>query len=206
MKRWSMGLILALIALLVPGVALADDDDWGDLDRFAFGIGLGQVDLSDSRSDDSTETYFGANFRILLGDDDGQKDDNTVVAYLEPEIGYWERGVRIPVGDGATANSDSSDMMVGLNVLGVVPFRRVDYFFGAGIGIHFFDAGLDAAGVDLSSDETFGVNIQVGIDVHLTDSLGFFGLMRLDLIEEAAGAQVGEEQAKIWVGLRAFFG
>ncbi len=204
MKRWPLAVLLALFMTMVPGAASAQDED-DYLDRYAFGIGIGQVDLSDSRSDDSTETYFGANFRILIGDKNAGRDDKSVVAYVEPEIGYWERGVRIPVGDG-TANSDASDMVVGVNILGLVPFQRVDYFFGAGIGIHFFDAGLDTSGIELSSDETFGVNIQVGIDVHLGDALGVFALMRLDLIEEAQGAQIGEEQAKIVVGLRFSFG
>ena len=206
MKRWSMGMILALLALLVPGAAFAGDGDWAEVDRFAFGIGLGLVDLSDSLTDDSTETYLAANLRILLGDKDAEKDDKTVVAYLEPEIGYWERDVRVPLNVGGTANSSSSDFMVGVNILGVVPFRRVDYFFGAGLGVHFFDVGLDADNVDLGSDETFGVNVQVGIDVRLGEKAGLFGLLRLDLIEEVEGAQIGEEQAKIVLGARFFFG
>ena len=206
MKRWSLGLILALLALLLPGTVFADD--WDDVDRFAFGIGLGLVDLSDSISEDSTETYLAANLRILLGDKDesAKKDDQTVVAYIEPEIGYWERDVRIPLDAGGTASTSSSDFMVGVNILGVVPFRKVDYFFGAGLGIHFFDVGLSTANVDLGSDETFGVNIQVGIDVHITANFGIFGLMRLDLIEEVEGTQIGEEQAKIVLGGRFFFG
>ena len=209
MKRWSLGMILAVLALLGPGTAFADDD-WDEVDRFAFGIGLGLVDLSDSIAEDSTETYLAANFRILLGEKDKheKKDDKTVVAYLEPEIGYWERDVRIPLNTvgGGTVNSSSSDFMVGLNIVGVVPFRKVDYFFGAGLAIHFFDVGLNADNVDLGSDETFGVNVQVGIDVHITDSFGVFGLLRLDLIEEVEGAQIGEEQAKIVLGGRFFFG
>ncbi len=204
MKRWSLVVILAFLASFVPSTASADGD--GDLDRFAFGIDLGLVDLSDSLTTDSTETYLTANFRILLGDEGGKRDDKTVVAYLEPEIGYWERGVRIPLTAGGTASSDSSDTLLGINILGVVPFRKVDYFFGAGIGMHFFDVGIDPGNVDLGSDETFGVNIQVGIDVHVTDNLGVFGLLRLDLIEDVVGQQIGEEQAKIVLGLRFFFG
>ena len=59
MKLWSMAIVLVLSASLAPGAASAED-------RFAFGIGVGLVDLSDVRVD-NTQTYLHANFRILLG-------------------------------------------------------------------------------------------------------------------------------------------
>ncbi len=197
MKRWSPLVFLALFAALVPGIASAQDE----LNRFAFGIGIGLVDLSDSIDDSSTETYVHANFRILLGDDSGQRDDKTVVAYLEPEIGYWEANSRFALPDGSAVQSDQSDLMLGLNIIGVVPFQKVDYFLGAGLSIHSFDAGRNISGVQLNDDEVFGVNIQTGLDVRLTDNLGVYGLLRLDLVED-----IQEEQAKINLGLRFFFG
>ena len=70
MKRWSLVVLFALLATLASGSASAQDDD---IDRFAFGLGIGLVDLSDSVDDESTETYITANFRILLGDKDRRR-------------------------------------------------------------------------------------------------------------------------------------
>ncbi len=197
MKRWSPIALLALLALLVPSSAMAQNEE---LDRFAFGVGIGLVDLSDSVLDNSTETYLTAAFRILLGDKDRGRDDQAVVAYLEPEIGYWEANNRIPIGD-SSVESNQSDLSVGLNIVGLVPFRRVDYFLGAGLAIHSFDAGRDVSGIQLDDDETFGVNIQTGLSVHVSENVDIFGLLRLDLVEDGQ-----EEQAKIVLGLRFNFG
>ncbi len=199
MKRWSLVVLLTLFATLVPGIASAQKQE---LDRYAFGIGIGLVDLSDSVDDSSTETYIHANFRILIGDKSAQRDDKTVVAYLEPEIGYWEANNRFSLPDGSSVPTDQSDLMLGLNVIGVVPFERVDYFLGAGFSIHSFDSGGNISGVNIGSDDdSFGVNVQTGIDVRLSDSVGIYGLLRIDLVED-----VQEEQAKITLGLRFFFG
>ncbi len=199
MKRWSPVVLLALITTLIPSAAMAQKHK-DDLDRFAFGIGIGLVDLSDSILDNSTETYVAASFRIMLGDKDKKRDHQSVVAYVEPEISYWEADNRVPVGTG-TVDASQSDLMVGLNIIGVVPFDKVDYFLGAGLSIHSFDAGTDISGVALDDEETFGVNIQTGLDVHITDNFDVFGLLRLDLVED-----VQEEQAKIVLGLRFNFG
>ncbi len=201
MKRWSLVVLLALFATLVPGTASAQKDE---LDRFVFGVGIGLVDLSDSLDDDATETYVHASFRILLGDRNVSRDDQTVVAYLEPEIGYWNANYRIPIDDNADTpflSGDQTDLMVGVNIIGVVPFQRVDYYIGAGLAIHSFDNGGDLSGVQFDDDEVFGVNIQTGIDVHLSDSIGLYGLLRLDLVEDYV-----EEQVKIVLGARFFFG
>ncbi len=201
MKRLSLIVLLALFATLVPGTASAQEDY---LDRFAFGIGIGLVDLSDSFDDDSTETYMHASFRIMVGDKSAKRDDQTVVAYLEPEIGYWNASYRVPLDDNADTpfiDGDQTDLMVGLNIIGVVPFQRVDYFLGAGLSIHSFDSGGDFSGVRVDDDEVFGVNIQTGLDVRLGENIGVFGLLRIDLVED-----VVEEQVKIALGVRFFFG
>lgn len=199
MKRLSLVILFALFATLVPGTASAQKGE--QLDRFSLGLGIGLVDLSDSVLDSSTETYLQANVRILLGSKSASRDDKTVVAYLEPEIGYWEANNRFALSNGTTVSSDQSDLLLGLNIIGVVPFNRVDYFLGAGIGIHSFDSGVDAFGVQIEDDETFGVNIQTGIDVHFSENFGVFGLLRIDLVED-----IQEEQAKIVLGLRFSFG
>jgi len=198
MKRWSPVVFLTLLAFMVAGTASAQERD---LDRFAFGIGIGLVDLSDSVDASSTETYLTASFRILLGDKDKRRDDQSIVAYVEPEIGYWEADNRIPLDSGGSVANSQSDLMIGVNLVGVIPFQKVDYFFGAGLGIHSFDAGLDLSGVQINDDETFGVNIQVGLDVHVGENFDVFGLLRLDLVED-----IQEEQAKIVLGGRFTFG
>ena len=201
MNRSSLVVLLTLIATLAPGTASAQDEY---LDRFAFGIGIGLVDLSDSLDDDGTETYLHASFRVLLGDKNAGRDDKTVVAYLEPEVGYWNANYRIPIDDNADSpaiSGDQTDLMVGLNIIAVVPFERVDYFIGAGLAIHSFDSDASLSGFQIDDDEVFGVNIQTGIDVRLSENIGVFGLLRLDLVED-----VVEEQAKIALGIRFFFG
>lgn len=199
MKRWSLIAALALLASLSPSTASAQDDQ--NLDRFAFGVGLGLVDLSDSTVADSTETYGAAYLRILLGDKDRRRDEEGLAAYLEPEISYWERDLRVPLTDGGTAMSSQSDLLVGVNIVGLLPYNKADFFFGVGLGIHFFDVGLSADNVDLGSDETFGVNIQSGLDVRISNSVSVWGLIRTDLVED-----VHEVQTKIVLGLRFSFG
>ena len=201
MKRCCLIVLLALFATLIPGSARAQD---GELDRFAFGVGIGLVDLSDSLDDDGTETYLQANFRVLLGDKQAGRDEKTVVAYLEAELGYWNANYRIPIDDNASSpfiSGDQTDLMLGLNIVAVVPFERVDYFIGAGLAIHNFDSDASLSTFAIDDDETFGVNIQTGIDVRLSETIGIYGLLRLDLVED-----VVEEQAKILLGLRFFFG
>ena len=199
MKRWSLMILLSLFATLLPGAAEAQHGN--ELDRFGIGIGIGLVDLSDSIDDSSTETYIAASFRVLLGDKDKKRDDSHVVAYLEPEISYWESDNRLPLTTGGSVVNSQSDLMIGLNIIGVVPFDRVNYFIGAGLSIHSFDSGLNLDGISIDDEETFGVNIQTGLDVHITDKVDVFGLLRLDLVED-----VQEEQAKIVLGLRFNFG
>lgn len=199
MKRWSLFAALALLALLGPATASAQDE--GKLDRFSFGLGLGLVDLTDSPVEASTETYGTANLRILLGDRDRRREEAGFAAYLEPEIAYWESDVRVPLAGGGTAASSQSDLLVGVNIVGVSPFSKADFFFGAGLGVHFFDVGLSSDNVDLGSDETFGVNVQTGLDVRVSESVSVWGLTRIDLVED-----VQEVQTKIVLGLRFSFG
>ena len=204
MKRWSPIVLLALLASLVPSSAAAQNER---LDRFAFGVGIGLVDLSGSLRDssgpvldDGTETYLTASFRVLLGDRNRARNGKVVVAYLEPEIGYWESSTRIPVA-GGSVESNQSDLMVGVNIIGFVPFPKVDYFFGAGLGIHSFDTGRDLSGLQLDDDENFGFNVQTGLSGHLSRNVELYGLLRVDLVED-----LQEEQAKVVLGLRFTFG
>ena len=199
MRRLSLVVTLAILASFTASPASAQEDR--QLDRFAFGVGIGLVDLSDSPTGDTTETYTTAYLRILLGDTDRRRGEAGFAAYLEPEVSYWESDVRIPLASGGTAASSQSDMLVGLNLIGTTPFSKADFFLGVGLGIHFFDAGLSADNVDLGSDEVLGVNIQTGIDVRLGETFSIWGLVRTDLVED-----VQEVQTKIVLGIRFAFG
>ncbi len=194
-----------IIALLVAGAASADDRDDRNMRKFAFGLGLGLADPSDNAEDD-TEAYFTANFRYLLGDLDQRDWQQDVIGALELEVGYWGGGRLTQFVDNSlTVEQETDDLLIGLNLLGIIPFQSVDFFFGAGAGIHFFDASVDVGGfsADTSgSTERLGVNLQVGIDVSITETLVLFGVGRFDLIE----GDIHEEQAKIYLGIRFRFG
>lgn len=181
--------------LLAPGAwAQRQDDGRDDRDgdqRFAFGVGAGVVE-----PDAGGEIYYTGMLRIRISDDDSRGDDDwrydrrgDIRAYLEPEIGYWERD---------EVGRSESDLNVGVNAVGVVPGRVVDYFFGVGLGMHFLDATIN--NVD-QSDEHFGGNFQVGLDVHLGRTASVFGAGRFDIIEGLDETL----QGKVYMGLRFWF-
>jgi hypothetical protein len=171
-------------------------------DRFALGIGVGVVDPSGVG-----ELYYTANlrFRILDGDDDeveradgAWRYDQTheIQAYLEPEVGYWQE---------SSATSDQSDLSVGINAIGVVPGAVVDYFFGVGAAVHFYDTKIDSTNPQVpavdESDTHLGGNFQIGLDIQLGDTVSAFGTGRFDLIEGLEDTI----QGKVYLGLRFSF-
>jgi hypothetical protein len=182
-------LAVAGVLLGVPAPAQAQEDyEAGSVDNYALSLGLGLVD-----PEGATEPYYAAALRIRLGDHDRSREDlrdEGIHGYIEPEIGYWSR------------DSANQDLLVGANLIGVVPFRRVDYTFGVGAGIHFLDFTLrDRDVVIEESEEALGVNAQFGIDVHLSESTALFGVGRIDLVE----GDVHELQNKVYLGVRFFF-
>lgn len=194
MRRWVMAAVAA--AILCPtGWAHAQDDQYDDdegrnEDRFALGAGIGLVDTLDE-----AETYLMASLRIRVGggrDDDGAGEQG-IRGYLEPEVGYWEAS-----GDGR----EGSDLLLGVNLIGVVPLGPVDSFFGVGAGAHFVDTSLlenDPLADD--SETKIGANAQFGIDLYITESLSAFGAGRFDLVQGADDSV----QSKVYLGLRARF-
>lgn len=185
-------ILLAVLTLLAGLPAAADQayDEYDDYegetaDDYALGLGLGLVD-----PDGDVEPYYSIGFRFRLGDHDRDELElrqGGIQGFLEPEIGYWE-------GDGA------SDLLVGVNLLGLVPFRNVDYYFGVGAGIHFLDADVELRNGEVveGSDERLGVNAQFGLDVHVADNAALFGTGRFDLVEGSDN----EIQEKIFLGVR----
>lgn len=196
-----------------------DDDDYDEQVR-SLGLGAGIV-----RPDGDGEIYFGLNFRYRINkgddrdrDDDRYEDadynerhnrshsrgsyrggtDEGIRAYIEPEIGYWEQS-----DDNA---GDREDLLVGVNLVGVVPTRAADFFLGVGVGLHFTDGRLVTADGDdvvvRELDESrLGANIQVGVELEMTESVGIFGAARLDILED----KPDDSQTKIWLGLRFHF-
>ena len=205
-------LAAALCALLLAPAAWAQEqrDDRRDDDRddgrdngrqLALGLAAGIVE-----PDDEGEIYYSAALRIRLFDDDEDRrrgDDDwryasrgDIRAYLEPEIGYWERD---------EVGISESDLSVGVNAIGVVPGQTVDYFFGVGLGFHFLDTQIDVADpavpdVD-ESDEVLGGNFQVGLDIHLTRAVSLYGAGRFDVLEGVDD----NLQSKVYMGLRFWF-
>lgn len=188
MKARVLALALAG-ALLVPmAVAAQEDYEEGTVPNYGLSLGAGLVDPGGS-----TEPYYTAAVRIRLGDHDRSREDlagDGIQGFIEPEVGYWTR------------DSANSDLLVGVNLIGVVPFERVDYSFGVGAGVHLLDFTVqDGSTLLEESDERVGVNAQFGIDLHMTDAASLFGVGRIDLVEGA----VEEQQNKVYLGVRFVF-
>jgi len=187
-----------LITLTVTLPAHAERDGASDPGRFALSLGAGVVEPNGQG-----ELYYTGALRFRLSKDEHrqqQGDDwryahrGDVQAFIEPEVGYWSRNDK---------GVSGSDLSVGVNGVGVVPGRVVDYFFGVGLGLHSIDSKIESAGVTTfdQSDTKFGGNFQVGLDIHLTDSTSLYGTGRFDIIEGVDDTV----QGKVYMGLRFRF-
>jgi hypothetical protein len=211
MRRWmTVGLLTAAV-LLPTGMAQAqgshdrqdrdDEEDGGrgGRDRFALGVGIGLVEPLNK-----TETYYMASLRIRTsgrgGDDrdEGRRGgDEGITGYVEPEVGYWTSS-----GDSGSRLGKGSDLLLGINLIGVVPLGSVDSFFGVGAGAHFVDAAVLTDDDSLTGRQTkFGANAQFGIDLYITRKLSAFGTGRFDLVQGSAD----RIQSKVYLGLRGRF-
>ncbi len=195
MKRWWIVPAFLGMALLASQSVLAqsDDEDEGGVPNYALGVGIGLVEAGE------TENYLTAALRIRVGrDGDGDEDtgrgrDRGITGYVEPEIGYWESSDDLIEG---------SDLLVGVNLVGAIPFSRAESFIGVGIGVHFIDTALLEADSRLDGSETkLGANSQFGIDLRLSRSLSAFGTGRFDLVQGSRE----NVQTKVYLGLRARF-
>ena len=203
MRLWMRVSVLVLATLLCSGWAAQAqtdrndsddpyDEEEEDRDRFALGVGVGLVEPLNE-----VETYLTAALRIrVAGRDSGRRnnaDETGVAGYIEPEVGYWEA-----TGDQA----EGSDLLVGVNLVGVVPMGIVDSFYGVGAGVHFVDTSLLENDPSLTDSETkLGANAHFGLDLYITDSLSAFGTGRFDLVQGSED----KVQTKVYLGLRARF-
>jgi hypothetical protein len=140
-----------------------------------------------------------ASLRIRVngrGDDRRAASDEGIIGYIEPEVGYWKPSSGHP--------GKGSDLLLGINLVGVIPLGPVDTFLGVGAGVHQIDATLLTSnpGVGVSGTQSkFGANAQFGIDLYITRKLSAFGVGRFDLVQ-------GSEdriQSKVYLGLRGRF-
>lgn len=183
----------------LDGIALAAGDrisiveaDHGD--RFGLGIGVGLVNLDEEFIEDDVENYLTAHLRIAFGDTNAHRGGRRGLrGYLEPEIGVW---------DGST----SRDTMLGVNIVGSIPFNAVDFYVGAGAAIHMLET--DAVGDQPATDnDAFGVNAHFGVDVHLNETVTVFGTGRFDIINDTSDSRTSSDslEAKVYLGLRFGF-
>jgi hypothetical protein len=94
--------------------------------------------------------------------------------FLEAEFGYWSDSELTPV---------ERDLLIGINAIGVLPTRSVDFFFGGGLGAHFLRASAGQDDDEPFEDSTkFGANVQFGVDLNFTQPVSFFALGRYDLL------------------------
>ena len=184
---WILLLASVLCVIALHPAAAQNNNSYDQ----ALGFQAGLADL-----DTGTETVLGATFRLRIAGPPADRDSRgSMRGYLEPEVQYYESDFSV---DALSVTSD--DLLVGLNIVGVVPFGAVDTFFGGGPALHFLDTSSELTGLDDSSEE-FGLNIHVGVDVHVSESIALTVAGRLDLLEDA----IDEEQTKILLGLRFKF-
>ena len=141
------------------------------------------------------------NYRFNWWDDESEDIESTLRSrgrsrmrgFLEAEVGYWKDSELVPY---------ESDLLIGMNIIGVLPTRAVDFFFGGGVGVHFIgESALLKEDETIDGGARFGANIQFGVDMNLTDPVAFFALGRYDLLE----GDIVNFQAKILVGARFRF-
>jgi hypothetical protein len=162
----------------------------------ALGIGVGL-----NRVGDQGLFYATGNYRFNWWDDESEDIESTIRSrgrsrmkgFLEAEIGYWKDSELVPY---------ESDLLLGVNIIGVLPTRAVDLFFGGGVGVHFIgESDLLAEGESVEGGARIGANIQFGVDMNVTDPVSVFALGRYDLLE----GEIVDYQAKILIGARFRF-
>lgn len=172
-------------------VEYAEDD--GHDSRSALSVGVGLVDLSGGN-----EVFVEAAFRTLVT---GSREGGDLGGFLEVEASQW-------------SSSGDSDFRLGLNIVGVDSVRRVDYFYGAGIAVHFIDseAAIGAARFE-ESDEVLGINAHSGVDVWVASNVSIYGRFMIELLDDSdaldllgEGVDSGDtDQVRVAVGARLRF-
>jgi hypothetical protein len=195
---------MAAACLLLGAPASAQDEAGSDRsehrmrENFALAVGVGLADVNSV-----AETYLTAALRIRAGGRERAEDEphdwrgrppasGGMKGYFEPEVGYWKATGR---------NGSGSDLLVGINLVGVVPVGAVDTFLGVGVGAHRLDAELLSNPTSTDKQTKLGVNAQFGLDVYVTRAVSLFGTGRFDLVQDARRSI----ESKVYLGLRGRF-
>ena len=193
--RNVMPLAFAVACLLVANLSEAQTYGHRHLNR-ALGVGVGL-----NRVGGQGIFYLTGNYRFNWWDDESEDIGTTLrsrgrsrmKSFLEAEVGYWKDSELVPY---------ESELLIGLNIVGVLPTRSVDFFFGGGAGVHFIgESDLMEEDEMLAGGARFGANIQFGVEMNFTDPVGFFALGRYDLLQ----GDIVDFQAKIIIGTRFRF-
>jgi len=167
-------------------ISIVEDDTYS---RITYAVGVGVVNADQDLLNDETETYFTANLRVAFADPDKNKGgDRGLRGYAEPEIAVWESDL-------------VSDTLIGVNLIGVYPYNKSEFFMGAGIGVHQIEsAALQSGDLLLAEvdESTLGFNAHFGMDFHMSQSASFFGGLRFDVLDDERNTV----EHKIYVGVR----
>lgn len=180
------------------GYVRHDERDWEDEARYSLGLAIGWTSLDNPGQEEDVETYGTINFRIGFQD---QRKPGGWRGHLEAELGYWESAAGT-AGQGSQLLG-KSDLLLGLNIVGVAPFSAGEVFLGAGVGVHFIDLDVRSFLADGAVDqsvttEVVGVNAQFGVDLRISRRASVFGVGRADILDDRGNSL----DAKFYIGLR----
>ena len=178
--RAAIALATTVTALLAGLPASAQDGNP------TLGLGFGYLRVDEGEpSGSETHQYMTANLRFRLG----RQRARGLTRFVESEVGYWD-----------SARHDV--LFLGANLIGVLEFERLDFFFGGGLGVHLIGADTPGSTVN-DNDAAPGINAQLGVDVRLGPKIAFFTAARLDYADTH---ELDELQPKAYFGVRFGFG
>jgi opacity protein-like surface antigen len=119
---------------------------------------------------------------------------------IEPDFGYWKSNKAGQVCNaGKCTDLALRDADAGLSLVINDPlWERAALYFGGGIAAHMRKGDISAT--EQKSQTRFGGQAFVGLDYHITDTLGLDIGVRTDLVRRKDNS--AEHQLKIFAGLR----
>ncbi|RMH17080.1 MAG: hypothetical protein D6696_16630 [Acidobacteria bacterium] len=199
----SPPIAIALLALLLAASAGAQPSDGPD-DSFTKGLGGGDKRFSiavgagivnpDGNSDE--EPFFSLALRIRLQSWRGDR----VRGYLEPDVGFWQ----VSQDFGRDDHLDVEVTSAGLGYVVAFGGKRLESFFGAGIGAYREEVRIVGGGVGVVVDDSqtnLGGYLQLGLDYRFADRAAVFVLSRIDFVDSDSF----DQQTKLYGGLRFSF-
>ena len=195
MRRAMLLFALTLAALFVNSTVEAQDGARGYGTAIGIGFGIDKVNFDD-RTRSQGVTYFTGNVRFNFWEDEEaearRQRPSRLKGYLEAEVGYWSDEDLTPF---------ERDLLLGLNAIANVHAGTVDVFFGGGFGYHFFGSPVSDTEDVATDDGAVGANMQFGVDLNFSETVGFFAIGRYDIL----AGDTYDFQTKILGGLRFKF-